>query len=102
MAAALGFSTATPAVGMADAVPGTLTHQGRLFDEQGNPVSGKLPMAFNFYEGAGDPAPKVSETLQVQVDDGYFSVTLGETVSISSILDGKPKYVGIAGGDDAE
>lgn len=84
-------------------VPPTLTHQGRLFDAQGKPVDGKKPVTFNFYTDQNGNVPAVSETLDVTFEDGYFSVSLGEQQSLSTLFtDGKPKYLGITVDNDAE
>jgi hypothetical protein len=99
---AAGLVASAAAVAMAGDVPATLTHQGRLFDAQGKPLSQKLPMTFNLYDGPNELVPLFSETLDVTLEDGYFSASLGEVSSLKGILDGKVKYLGIAAGNDAE
>ena len=63
--AAAGFIASVASVAMADAVPGTLTHQGRLFDKTGKPITDTVSITFNFYDAPNDNVPKVSETLDV-------------------------------------
>lgn len=99
--AALITGAATSA--MAADVPATLTHQGRLFDDAGKPITDSLQITFNFYLAPNDAAPAVSETLDVTLEDGYFSVSLGKVNSIVDLLQsGAPLYLGIAVGNDAE
>ncbi len=101
MTAALVAGAATSA--MAADVPSTLTHQGRLFDDMGVPITDTLPITFNFYAAPNDAAPAVSETIDVTLEDGYFSVSIGEANSIQDMLQGgKILYMGIAVGNDAE
>ncbi len=99
--AAASLAMGIAGVAMAD-VPGTLTHQGRLFDTQGKPVTASLPITFNFYNALNDNVPAFSETIDVTLDDGYYSVTIGEVNSIKGVLDGQIKFLGMAVGNDAE
>lgn len=83
-------------------VPATLTHQGRLFDAAGAPVNGNLTITFNIYKAEGDAAAAFTETLDVALEDGYFSATLGEVNSLKGLFDGQVKYLGVAIGNDPE
>ena len=101
LTAAVVAGAATSA--MAADVPSTLTHQGRLFDDMGVPITDTLPITFNFYTGPNEAAPDVSETIDVTLEDGYFSVSIGEANSIQDMLQGGALlYMGIAVGNDAE
>src|SRR5262245_60513883 len=84
------------------AVPPTLTHQGRLYDAAGNPITGTQAVTFSIYSGPNDPVPVWSETPDVTFDDGYFSVALGDVVDLIAVLDGQTKYLGVTVGNDAE
>lgn len=95
------LATAAGAAMAAD-VPGTLTHQGRLFDKSGEPLSKTVSMTFNFYNNEGESIPAISETLDVPVEDGYFSVSLGEINSLKGFFNGQTKYLGIAIESDPE
>ena len=99
--ATAGLFLALPAAALA-AVPPTLTHQGRLFNDKGAPITDTLPMTFNFYDGPNSAAPVASETLDVTLEDGYFSVSIGTVADLTKVLDGNVKYFGIAVGNDAE
>lgn len=100
---AAGLVTGAANVAMAADVPGTLTHQGRLFDDTGKPITDTMAITFNFYVNANDPSPAVSETIDVTLEDGYFSVSLGESNPIIDLLQGgKTVFLGIAVGNDAE
>src|SRR5207237_888580 len=100
-AVAVGLVMGAAGVAMAD-VPGTLTHQGRLFDGGGKPITDTLTMTFNSFDSLNSNVPLVSESPDVPVEDGYSSVSLGEANPIKGILDGKVKYMGIAVGNDQE
>ena len=58
-------------------VPSALTHQGRLYDKTGKPVTGSVSMKFALYADATTTTSLWSETHTVTFDDGYFSVELG-------------------------
>ncbi len=90
------------AVALAADVPQTLTHQGRLYNAEGLPVSGPLDVTFNVYGAEGDATPIWSEKIAVTFEDGYFSATLGETSPLKDVFDGSVRYVGIQVGADAE
>lgn len=86
-----------------DQVPAKLTHQGRLFDKDGKPVNDKLDITFSIYSSENAPASIWVETIEVTVEDGYFSATLGELdQSLGAVLNGQPRFLGIAVGNDAE
>ncbi|MBK8251126.1 MAG: collagen-like protein [Polyangiaceae bacterium] len=86
------------------AVPATLTHQGRLFDATGQPVTNTQNIQFTLYDGPDVSAAVLwTETLSVAVEDGYFSVSLGENVPLDTVvLNGSVRWLGIAVGNDAE
>lgn len=101
------FVTAAVVVGAASTafaadVPGTFTHQGRLFDKDGVPVNDMVTITFSLYSGPDELIPLVSEIIDVAVEDGYFSVSLGEIKSWAPFLDGGVKYLGIAVDNDLE
>lgn len=85
-------------------VPGTLTHQGRLYDASGKPLTDTLSITFALYDGPNAGAAEVwKETLAVTVEDGYFSVALGEQVAFdATIFDGSERWLGIKVEGDAE
>lgn len=89
-------------------VPQTLTHQGRLYDASGKPINNTLqgiPMTFAFYADA-DPAtttPLWTETHHVPIEDGYFSVTLGDLTPFpADLFNGPVRYIGIRVDKDPE
>jgi len=58
-------------------IPPLLNHQGRLLDSSGQPVTGQLTITFSIWD---DPAAGLelwSETQDVQLEEGQFSVGLG-------------------------
>jgi hypothetical protein len=64
--------------------PYTMNYQGYLTDGSGNPLDGTYDMAFSLYDAAtGGTREWGPETHNnVQVNDGLFSVGLGETVTL--------------------
>ena len=87
----------------AGAVPGTITHQGRLYDAGAQPVSGTLDVAFAIYDDAASPTPIWSEVHSVTFEDGYFSVALGALVPFdAAVFDGSTRHLGITVGSDPE
>lgn len=87
----------------ARALPGTILHQGRLFDAAGQPVAGQVDMHFSIYNTENGVSALWQETHSVSLDDGYFSVALGDTTSLVTVL-GTPdkRWLGIAVGNDPE
>jgi hypothetical protein len=86
-------------------VPGTLTHQGRLYSSaMGNPpVSGSLSVTFAIYDAATGGTMLWTETHQITFDNGYFSAELGSTTAFpATVFDGSTRYLGITVGTDPE
>ena len=88
-------------------VPGTLTHQGRLFKAdtgwESKPVDGSLTVTFRLYPQLEGGDSVWMEAHELTFDDGYYSVHLGETTPIDGAIDGsEPRYLGITVGDDEE
>jgi hypothetical protein len=99
---ALGLAlTAAPADA---AVPGSITHQGRLYDAESAPVKATLDVTFTIYDGPNEGAAAVwTETHSVAFDDGYFSVELGLMKPFDAqVFDGSVRHLGIQVGGDEE
>ncbi len=89
--------------GTAGAVPGTITHQGRLYDADQSPVTGTLDVEFAIYDSAAAAVPIWTEVHSITFDEGYFSVGLGATVPFdATVFDGSTRFLGITVGNDAE
>lgn len=85
------------------AAPLVLTQQGRLFTDDGEPVSASLTLRFAIYKSEGSATPLWSEDSSVVVEDGYYSVLLGKGASIPpGLFDGEARFLGITVGDDDE
>ncbi len=101
MALAMGLAPRTTRA----SVPHTLTQQGRLFDTDDSPVSGKVDVTFAIYDKATAATADAlwTETLSIQFDNGWFSVALGEVNQMGAIvLNGEPRWLGIKVGMDDE
>ncbi|MCC6525242.1 MAG: collagen-like protein [Polyangiaceae bacterium] len=84
-------------------VPQSITQQGRLYDGNGQPITGPLDVAFSLYTSAGAATPIWSETHTITFDDGYFSVTLGTIDPMdTTVFDGSVRHLGIKVGTDPE
>ncbi|MEM6996497.1 MAG: hypothetical protein AAF721_38690 [Myxococcota bacterium] len=86
-------------------VPGSLTHQGRLFDNFGDPITGTLDLTFTIYDAPGAGAAELwSEVISVDFDEGYYSAELGlgEPIDVPLVFDGSTRFLGVAVEGDAE
>lgn len=96
-------ATLLVAAAASSAVPGTLTEQGRLLDTSGNPSTGSVSITFTIYDAATSGTSLWTETQNVTLDSGYFSVRLGETTAIpTTVFNGATRYLGVKVGTDAE
>jgi hypothetical protein len=90
------------------AVPNGITQQGRLLDSEGEPVTGELTFVFTIYDDPllSDEANQLwTETQSITLDDGYFSVRLGDGGSNpfpEDLFDGSQRYLGVKVGSDDE
>ena len=102
--AAMLAATAASLSGAASAeVPAGLTHQGRLFDAQAQPIDEALKVTFALYDDVHAELPVWVETHLVAFEDGYFSVRLGEKQPLTSLMTGaEALYLGITVGEDEE
>jgi len=73
----------------ADAVPSTISYQGRLLDDGGNPVDGVHTMAFRVYEQVSGGVPLWTDSFPVPVEEGLFHVHLGVE---PALFDGRALY----------
>ncbi len=77
-------------------MPYTLSYQGVLKDEDGNPVpTDEYSMDFTLYDTPTGGEPYWSETNNVKVKDGIFSVILGKVSSLSEVSFDTPYWLGI-------
>jgi hypothetical protein len=84
-------------------VPDTMTHQGRLFQANGFPVTGTQTMNFVIYDAANAGAELWTETHDVAFDEGFFSVRLGGLSQLDAVvLDGSVRWLGVTVGADPE
>lgn len=85
---------ATPAL----AVPASLTYQGKLFDQEGAPVTGTKLANFTLYDSATEGAIVWQAQLTINIDEGgNFAVTLGSAQSPldEKIFTGEPLWLEI-------
>jgi hypothetical protein len=75
-------------------VPKKINYQGFLEDSMGIPVDGEIRMTFAIYDTATGGDSLWSETRTVEVDNGRYSVILGEIEPIV-LKKAKPYWLGI-------
>jgi hypothetical protein len=84
-------------------VPGVIQHQGRLFDEHGEPVNGTVTFHFALYASDTGATPLWTEDNTLLVRDGYYSVPLGGGTPLPmGLFTGPSLYLGIAIESDEE
>ncbi|MCE7984156.1 MAG: hypothetical protein DYG89_23525 [Caldilinea sp. CFX5] len=90
------------------APPVTIPYQGRLVDQHGVNLQGKVAMTFALYNTAGGGQPLWSESYQeanqVTVAEGLFTVLLGSRVALApNLFSANPElYLGVTINNDAE
>ncbi len=92
-----------PRSASADAPP-QIVEQGYLTNASGTPVHGTISMVFSLYDVHVGGTPLWTETHTVMVDQGHFSVMLGNYSPIDSaaLFDGSIVFLGVRVGTDAE
>lgn len=86
-------------------IPPLINYQGTLLDPAtGNPVAdGQYEFVFSIYDSDTGGTTLWQETQPVTVQNGFFSVLLGNYTTLSvSVFDGIPRYLGIKVGADEE
>jgi len=92
-------TTATDAI----TIPRMLSYQGKLTDDQGNPVpNGDYQLTFRLYPQETGGNPFWSETQTVRVEGGLFSVLLGRTNPIPSIPENGAIWLSLQVGSNPE
>ena len=92
------WGAARPAAGE---LPDTLAYQGYLTDSAGAPVSQTVSVEFALFGAANGGTALWSETQNVAVDNGLFSVALGVVEPLPEDISAGPLYLGIAVNGDA-
>lgn len=79
------------------AAPLQFSHQGRLFDSTGSALEGSHDLTFALHDTTTGGNAAWEETLTVELEDGFFSVQLGETTDLdASFFDGTTKFLTVA------
>jgi len=85
--------------GLAWSVPTSLRHQGRLVEDNGDPMTGQVTLKFTIYDSkSGGSIVWESSDKQVDLgDSGFYSVTLGDSQNPinSTKLQHGPLWVGL-------
>jgi len=83
------------------AVPQTINYQGYLTDSGGTPINGTVQMLFSIYDVSSGGTALWIENQTVNVNNGIYSVVLGETTPINLAFDTQ-YYLGVVVGGDPE
>ena len=89
----------------AEGVPHSLTHQGRLLDDDGAPVTGDVELSYTIYDAADSGDVLWQDVLEISVDDtGFYTVVLGgeENPIDPVILSDGVGWLGVAVDQEAE
>ena len=84
------------------AIPPTLNYQGHLTDSSGAPVDGPVNIVFAIYDVEAGGTALWSDSLSVTVNQGVFSVELGDVSPLPPGLFELPLWVGLTVDTDAE
>jgi len=76
-------------------IPHLINYQGKLADDEGNPIDGAKSIAFRIYDAPSNGSLLWSETQAVTVRKGIFNVLLGAAANLDLVFD-KPYYLEIA------
>jgi len=94
-----GWRSAAAPLDQAEVVSNTLSYQGRLFDAEGNPVSGGRSITFSLYADAVGGAALWSASQSVVLDEGQMNVYLDVS---PSLFDGQALWLGVHVAGDAQ
>jgi len=82
-------------------VPQLINYQGYLTDAVGNPINGNRTIQFKIYNSATEGTTLWSETQNVSITEGFFSVLLGSVKPIQPpIFNNSETYLELKVGDD--
>ncbi len=83
--------------GSALAVPYQFSHQGRMFDQNGDALTGYHSVNFTLHDTPAGGSPFWTETHTAEFTNGYFAVTLGSTNPLDpDQFDTDTVYLGMA------
>ncbi len=86
----------------ASPVPSVISYQGYLTDPAGSALSGSYPVQFSIYNMSTGGVPLWSETQNVTVSSGLFSVQLGQSIPFPLGLFDNPAWLGVNVAADGE
>jgi hypothetical protein len=94
-----------PLHAMAQGVPTSFTHQGRLLDDDGAPITGAVELTYTIYDAAsGGSILWQDEVSTVLGESGFFSVVLGGSTNPinASVLSEAGHWLGVGVNNGAE
>jgi hypothetical protein len=82
-------------------IPNKINYQGYLTDSGGTPINGPVSMQFSIYDTPTGGSVLWTETQSVAVNNGIYSINLGEVTPITLAFDAQ-YYLGVTVGTDPE
>ena len=83
-------------------VPALMDYQGRLTDDNGDPVNGSVSIEFKIYADSTGGVALWTETQSVDVSDGLFQVSLGAVTTLDLTFEDDAHWLGINVAADGE
>ena len=83
--------------GTALGIPAFVTHQGRMHQSNGDPMTGAAEVTFKLYQTATGGSAAFTQSTNVAFDDGFYSVAIGSNSNplSSDFFNGDAYFLGI-------
>lgn len=82
-----------PVIAASQGVPQVLSYEGRLLKADGAPATGAVDIRFSLFTTATAGSAIWTEGHTVSLDDGYYSISLGEVTPIGETFDGSDLWL---------
>ena len=82
-------------------IPHLINYQGKLADEEGNPIDGTKSITFRIYDASSNGSLLWSETQSVTIYKGIFNILLGAAANLDLTFD-RPYYLALKVESDSE
>jgi hypothetical protein len=97
------FFAPSPSRAGTSPIPNLLTEQGRLLDQNNNPIDGAQTMTFAIYTAPTGGTAVWTEKQTITTTNGFFSAELGTATQLPlTVFSGAPMYLGLTVNTDAE
>ena len=86
--AVIALTLAIVCLTLAD-VPQLISFQGKLYDDGGSPLTGQIEITFRIYDVETEGTAQWSETIDVNCENGLYSVILGQATLLNLDFNGQ-------------